>query len=604
MKGPVHDQLVDALISSSSFATIVDDYLACVAKLRELQVRNAQLDREAGELRLENDTLLHTVEEARRSSASPAELQEAKARAAQLQEELIEAYKEKSAASDGRAQALQQLEVVRDLNAQQSSALEQASAERHKLLDEVRSLRSEVSKLTDARDLAVKELQSRAAEIQAAERRANGLETENQDLVQRLMAMKEEEVNRMTETSRMCEDMLRHAKREAAEILVEARTRISRAVATAAATTATAAGGGGGASVTDAMMKRLNVAAEALGSGALPTHVASSCPALHPGGCYSLAIDATGNLMASCGADKVVRLWDIHRSTVSCVLRGAHEAVNDVAFTLDSKLVLGAEDRNAVRIWDARTGRLVPRALTGHAGKVTGVATSLTDPETAYTVSADRYIKVWRLGTGTCTGSFWCRSTARRLRVLSESGLVVAGHVNGHVSFWDPRSSKKDPVSEIAGGTGREICSVTPSLGGTTVVACSRDSSLIEIDTRKFVVKGRITATGFRVEHTPWPQPALNPSASHLIAGSEDGSLFLWNMNSFNSGTSGNGTDTKPMKVLKVPPMGRSIRMSSTTSEAAAVTVCAWSPQGHPVVSADRLGGVTFWASSSSNEQE
>jgi len=53
--------------------------------------------------------------------------------------------------------------------------------------------------------------------------------------------------------------------------------------------------------------------------------------------------------------------------------QGAFEGLNDVAITCDSRVVLGAEDR-AVRVWDVKTERLINRALTGHAGKVGGLA--------------------------------------------------------------------------------------------------------------------------------------------------------------------------------------------------------------------------------------
>jgi autophagy-related protein 16 len=74
-------------------------------------------------------------------------------------------------------------------------------------------------------------------------------------------------------------------------------------------------------------------------------------------------------------------------------LQGAFEGVNAVAFTSDAKLVLGAENRQAVRVWDVATGRL-RLSLTGHTGKVTGVGCSPADPQVVATCGADRTIKV------------------------------------------------------------------------------------------------------------------------------------------------------------------------------------------------------------------
>jgi WD40 repeat protein len=75
-------------------------------------------------------------------------------------------------------------------------------------------------------------------------------------------------------------------------------------------------------------------------------------------------------------------------------LQGSLEGLNDVAFTCDSRTLLGAEDRAAVRLWEVEKGRLRPVALTGHKDKVTGVATSPTHHDVAYTCSSDRTIKV------------------------------------------------------------------------------------------------------------------------------------------------------------------------------------------------------------------
>ncbi len=75
------------------------------------QVRNAQLDKEASELRAENDTLLRSLESGRAAAARNESLAGAEARIAQLQAELTAAYKEKAAAAEASLQATRQLQV-------------------------------------------------------------------------------------------------------------------------------------------------------------------------------------------------------------------------------------------------------------------------------------------------------------------------------------------------------------------------------------------------------------------------------------------------------------------------------------------------------------
>lgn len=57
----------------------------------------------------------------------------------------------------------------------------------------------------------------------------------------------------------------------------------------------------------------------------------------------------------------------------------------------------GAEEKQAVYVWDIRSGR-IRHSLTAHGAKVTDVACSPMDPDVAASCAADRTIKVRSLG--------------------------------------------------------------------------------------------------------------------------------------------------------------------------------------------------------------
>ena len=249
-------------------------------------------------------------------------MEQARKHATELQADLVSAYKEKGDAAESRAQALQQLEVVREMNAQQAVVLEDASQERQRLLDEIKSLRAAVVSLTAAQELINTELETRTAEMQSAQYRAIGLESENSDLTNRLLLMNDHEIERMTATQQMCDDMVQDARRQAAEVLAVARANLAQEAAAASAAASSSGGGvSGGAFSMDDSMRKLNIAAEAVGGASLPAAVQHCHPAVHPGGIYAFAMDERGATLASCGADKVVRLWDVARCNATAVLR-------------------------------------------------------------------------------------------------------------------------------------------------------------------------------------------------------------------------------------------------------------------------------------------
>jgi hypothetical protein len=201
----VRSQLEASHHRSRAFAGLVADYAAALRAARDLDVRGRQLEREAGELRAENDTLVAQAQGAasamqaspppRAANAQPqrrppprpgallspavrppsrsrsrpvhpclrlpAQLREAEAAAAALREELVGAYRDRGAAAEAAAAALRQLEVVRQINASQGAELAECQGAARRARAEAAALRQQVGRLEAARDAATAELQVR-----------------------------------------------------------------------------------------------------------------------------------------------------------------------------------------------------------------------------------------------------------------------------------------------------------------------------------------------------------------------------------------------------------------------------------------------------------
>lgn len=266
-----------------------------------------------------------------------------------------------------------------------------------------------------------------------------------------------------------------------------------------------------------------------------------------------------------------------------------------MAFTCDSHLILGAEDRHAVRIWDVKTGRLLNVALTGHANKVTGVTASPTDLTEAVSCAADRTIKLWKVDKGICQRTFLFRSVARRVTICPDHGLVASAHFDGRLRFWDLRSRISDPVHEVELHGGRETYAVSAAMSGGAVATVGRDNALVVVDTRIFKVKLRLSGGSFEAD--VWSMPAWNPTGSHVASGSKDGALYIWETKSSASTSSAHSSGVEWPKRLRFSsstPLSLSLSKREDQGPCAVVG-CAWSPVGLPLVTGDKLGRVTFW---------
>ena len=77
----------------------------------------------------------------------------------------------------------------------------------------------------------------------------------------------------------------------------------------------------------------------------------------HAGPIYTLAVSPDGELLASGGADRTVRLWDLGGRAPKRVLAGHAGFVAWVAFSPDGRTLASTDDRD-VRLWDVAAGRL------------------------------------------------------------------------------------------------------------------------------------------------------------------------------------------------------------------------------------------------------
>lgn len=89
---------------------------------------------------------------------------------------------------------------------------------------------------------------------------------------------------------------LTSAKRQAAELLASASAQ------------ARAAGSGAAVASLERAARGLSLGEAA--ADALPAVLARSVPEAHGAGCFGLAFNRAGTALASCGADKTVKLWD------------------------------------------------------------------------------------------------------------------------------------------------------------------------------------------------------------------------------------------------------------------------------------------------------
>lgn len=146
---------------------------------------------------------------------------------------------------------------------------------------------------------------------------------------------------------------------------------------------------GGGAPTEDGEIKVLDAA-----TGKTVVDIKNS----HSDTVFGLAFSADGKKLASCGADKFVKTWEIPSGKAIKSFEGHTHHVLDVSWKADGKFLASAGADNVIKVWNFEAGEQA-RTLSGHSKQVSRVVFVGVTPNIA-TCSGDQSVRVWNSDNG------------------------------------------------------------------------------------------------------------------------------------------------------------------------------------------------------------
>ncbi|XP_069615586.1 protein Atg16l2 isoform X2 [Ranitomeya imitator] len=246
-------------------------------------------------------------------------------------------------------------------------------------------------------------------------------------------------------------------------------------------------------------------------------------------------------IVATGGADRVVKIWDIVGGQLQCrqVLHGSNGGITSIELDPSVK-------------------------MTGHTRKVTAARFKMSTSR-AVTSSMDRSVMEWDLHAAACIRRIPVPSYCSD--VVCSDSYMVSGHHDKKIRFWDSRS--QHCIREVT--LEEKVTSLFMEPEQTQLLSCSRDDALSLIDLRMGSVRLVFRADGFKCG-CDWTKAILSPDASYSMAGSSDGTIFIW---STRTGV---------------------LERSLTGEHSVAVNAVAWSVSGEYVVSVDRGKKAVLWS--------
>ncbi|XP_038203144.1 protein Atg16l2 isoform X2 [Arvicola amphibius] len=270
------------------------------------------------------------------------------------------------------------------------------------------------------------------------------------------------------------------------------------------------------------------------------------------------------SLLATGGADQLIHLWNVvgGRLEANQTLRGAGGSITSVDFDPSGSQVLAATYNQAAQLW--KVGETQSKeTLSGHKDKVTAAKFKLTRHQ-AVTGSRDRTVKEWDLGRAYCSRTINVLSYCND--VVCGDHIIISGHNDQKIRFWDSRGPHCIQVIPVQG----RVTSLSLSHDQLHLLSCSRDNTLKVIDLRLSNIRQVFRADGFKCS-SDWTKAVFSPDRSYALAGSSNGALYIWDV------------DTGKLESSLEGP------------HCAAVNAVAWCFSGNHVVSVDQGRKVVLW---------
>jgi WD40 repeat protein len=155
---------------------------------------------------------------------------------------------------------------------------------------------------------------------------------------------------------------------------------------------------------------------------------------------YSVRFSPDGQILASSGIDRRIRLWNTNTGKIISALDGHQDSVMAMQFMPNGKILISAGADRTIRFWDLEQKQLL-KTIEVHEQPINALAIS-RDGKLIISGSSDRTVRVRQLGTPD-SQIFQGHQTAVLAVAISPDGKTIAsGSIDGMVHLWDVDSKQ------------------------------------------------------------------------------------------------------------------------------------------------------------------
>jgi WD40 repeat protein/serine/threonine protein kinase len=212
-----------------------------------------------------------------------------------------------------------------------------------------------------------------------------------------------------------------------------------------------------------------------------------------------------------------------YRPHLQQFLHGHRDAVRDVAFSPDGKLIASASWDKTIIVWDAETGKVVLPPLIGHTDGVTSMAFS-PDGTLLASSSQDGFVILWDVQTGQPVGEPLqaVADASWSVAFNNDGSLLATGKADGTIELWT--LNRNNPTSHLLKGHTDIVYGLAFSPTRNILASSSADQTVQFWD----AATGD-SMSGALQRHDNWVlSVAFSPDGDYVASTGADRQIWLW----------------------------------------------------------------------------